>query len=77
MCPLCDQVYDYWTLNTTYLGSKFSHLSDYESTVSFQIFIRIWEISLDSKKRTEDQEISLTICQQTQVVTLFLKFWKK
>ncbi|XP_076970346.1 anoctamin-5 isoform X2 [Tamandua tetradactyla] len=42
MCPLCDQVCDYWRLNSTCLASKFSHLFDNESTVFFAIFMGIW-----------------------------------
>ncbi|XP_040589247.1 anoctamin-5 isoform X2 [Mesocricetus auratus] len=42
MCPLCDEVCDYWRLNTTCLHSKFSHLFDNESTVFFAIFMGIW-----------------------------------
>ncbi|XP_007955105.1 anoctamin-5 [Orycteropus afer afer] len=42
MCPLCDQLCDYWRLNTTCLASKFSHLFDNESTVFFAIFMGIW-----------------------------------
>ncbi|XP_030895052.1 anoctamin-5 [Leptonychotes weddellii] len=42
MCPLCDQVCDYWRLNTTCLASKISHLFDNESTVFFAIFMGIW-----------------------------------
>ncbi|XP_073899000.1 anoctamin-5 isoform X3 [Castor canadensis] len=42
MCPLCDEVCDYWRLNTTCLASKFSHLFDNESTVFFAIFMGIW-----------------------------------
>ncbi|KAM6174038.1 anoctamin-5 [Erethizon dorsatum] len=42
MCPLCDQVCDYWRLNTTCWASKFSHLFDNESTVFFAIFMGIW-----------------------------------
>ncbi|XP_021023852.2 anoctamin-5 isoform X1 [Mus caroli] len=42
MCPLCDEVCDYWRLNTTCLHSKFSHLFDNESTVFFALFMGIW-----------------------------------
>ncbi|XP_076791129.1 anoctamin-5 isoform X3 [Arvicanthis niloticus] len=42
MCPLCDEVCDYWRLNSTCLHSKFSHLFDNESTVFFAIFMGIW-----------------------------------
>ncbi|XP_048644452.1 anoctamin-5 isoform X2 [Marmota marmota marmota] len=42
MCPLCDQVCDYWRLNSTCLSSKLSHLFDNESTVFFAIFMGIW-----------------------------------
>ncbi|XP_039721655.1 anoctamin-5 isoform X3 [Pteropus medius] len=42
MCPLCDQVCDYWRLNSTCLASKVSHLFDNESTVFFAIFMGIW-----------------------------------
>ncbi|XP_047373447.1 anoctamin-5 isoform X2 [Sciurus carolinensis] len=42
MCPLCDQVCDYWRLNSTCLTSKLSHLFDNESTVFFAIFMGIW-----------------------------------
>ncbi|XP_023593562.1 anoctamin-5 [Trichechus manatus latirostris] len=42
MCPLCDQLCDYWRLNTTCLASKFFHLFDNESTVFFAIFMGIW-----------------------------------
>nr|XP_021513325.1 anoctamin-5 [Meriones unguiculatus] len=42
MCPLCDEMCDYWRLNTTCLHSKFSHLFDNESTVFFAIFMGIW-----------------------------------
>ncbi|XP_006990269.2 anoctamin-5 isoform X4 [Peromyscus maniculatus bairdii] len=42
MCPLCDELCDYWRLNTTCLHSKFSHLFDNESTVFFAIFMGIW-----------------------------------
>uniref|UniRef100_A0A8C6MM43 Anoctamin n=1 Tax=Moschus moschiferus TaxID=68415 RepID=A0A8C6MM43_MOSMO len=42
MCPLCDELCDYWRLNSTCLASKFSHLFDNESTVFFAIFMGIW-----------------------------------
>uniref|UniRef100_A0A8C6R131 Anoctamin n=1 Tax=Nannospalax galili TaxID=1026970 RepID=A0A8C6R131_NANGA len=47
MCPLCDEVCDYWRLNTTCLhsnrdGGGFNHLFDNESTVFFAIFMGIW-----------------------------------
>ncbi|XP_024842731.1 anoctamin-5 isoform X4 [Bos javanicus] len=42
MCPLCDELCDYWRLNSTCLASKISHLFDNESTVFFAIFMGIW-----------------------------------
>ncbi|XP_049636648.1 anoctamin-5 [Suncus etruscus] len=42
MCPLCDELCEYWRLNTTCLASKLHHLFDNESTIFFAIFMTIW-----------------------------------
>ncbi|KAF4009629.1 hypothetical protein G4228_000993 [Cervus hanglu yarkandensis] len=42
MCPLCDELCDYWRLNSTCLASKISHLFDNESTLFFAVFMGIW-----------------------------------
>lgn len=63
-----------WLLETKYcLASKLSCLPDNESTVSFQIFMGIWEINLDSKK---EQRIIRNLSNNWSTNWLFLEFWK-
>uniref|UniRef100_A0A8C2RMY8 Anoctamin n=1 Tax=Capra hircus TaxID=9925 RepID=A0A8C2RMY8_CAPHI len=50
MCPLCDELCDYWRLNSTCLASKISHLFDNESTVFFAIFMGIWGVEWKQPK---------------------------
>ncbi|XP_070313386.1 anoctamin-5 isoform X5 [Odocoileus virginianus] len=57
MCPLCDELCDYWRLNSTCLASKISHLFDNESTLFFAIFMGIWEIP----RTHQEYESSLTL----------------
>uniref|UniRef100_A0AAR2KIM7 Anoctamin n=1 Tax=Pygocentrus nattereri TaxID=42514 RepID=A0AAR2KIM7_PYGNA len=42
MCPLCDRVCSYWTLNSACGTARASHLFDNPATVFFSIFMALW-----------------------------------
>lgn len=42
MCPLCDEVCDYWRLNTVCSLARTSYLFDNGATVLFAIFMSLW-----------------------------------
>ncbi|KAI4897949.1 hypothetical protein NFI96_019836, partial [Prochilodus magdalenae] len=42
MCPLCDQVCDYWQLSSMCSTARASYLFDNHATVAFAIFMSLW-----------------------------------
>lgn len=52
MCPLCDNLCDYWKLNETCLQSQITSLFDNHVTVIFAIFMSFWAaLFLENWKR--------------------------
>ncbi|XP_058273733.1 anoctamin-2b isoform X2 [Hemibagrus wyckioides] len=55
MCPLCDQVCDYWHLSTACGTARASHLFDNPATVFFAIFMSLWAVMfLEHWKRRQN-----------------------
>lgn len=42
MCPLCDQLCDYWDLKETCMHVRITYLFDNSTTVFFAIFMSFW-----------------------------------
>lgn len=42
MCPLCDEVCDYWQLSSMCSTARASYLFDNHATVAFAIFMSLW-----------------------------------
>lgn len=44
MCPLCDQLCDYWPLSQTCMHVKVTYLFDNPATVFFAVFMSFWGV---------------------------------
>ena len=54
MCPKCDKYCSYWSLTSSCIYSKVTHLFDNEATVFFSVFMSIWAtLFLEVWKRTQ------------------------
>ncbi|XP_066540933.1 anoctamin-1 [Hoplias malabaricus] len=54
MCPLCDQVCDYWQLSSMCSTARASYLFDNHATVAFAIFMSLWAaVFLEHWKRRQ------------------------
>lgn len=42
MCPLCSEVCQYWSLNSTCTLSKFTYVFDNDATIVFAVLMSFW-----------------------------------